>query len=338
MPGWGLPQVALTLLRYPVEIKKPNGERLPDFRDSNLESMRFQLLSPAPVYPDIEELMIARSMKRALDLLGPDHPFVKAMLQDRTPEGAAKELASGTRLGNLAVRKALLDGGAKAVGSSKDPLILLAAALDPFLRKEWKWEEDTVEAVVTPAYEAIAAAGFSIYGRGKYPDATFTLRLSFGPVQGYEFATTNVPAKTTYYGLYNRCLAFGNKEPYALPKRYFDRMDKVDLSTPLNFVCAADIVGGNSGSPVVNREGQIVGLIFDGNIQSLPGRFVYDGARNRAVAVTSQAILMALRLLYDAAPLAEEISGANKWPAFSLLHRYLPQQGRSALFAFPALR
>lgn len=314
MPGWGLTQTALTLLRYPVEVKKPNGERLPEFRDSNLESLKFQLLSPAPVYLDLEEVMVVFGMKESVAQLGSDHPFVKAMLQGRTPEEVAKAVLSGTALADPKVRQALLDGGEKAVAKSKDPLLDLARRLDPFLRAEWRWHEDAVEAVVTPAAETIGAASFALYGRGKYPDATFTLRLAYGPVEGYEFATTQVPSRTTYFGLYDRCLAFDNKEPWALPKRYFDRKDRVDLSTPLNFVCSADIIGGNSGSPVVNRTGQVVGLIFDGNIQSLPGRYIYDGTRNRAVAVSSQAIPMALKALYDAPALAEELAGGKKTP------------------------
>ena len=255
---------------------------------------------------------MARSMKRAVATLGPDHPFVSAMLQGRTPEAAAKYYATGTGLGDPKAVRALLEGGAKAVEKSKDPLILLARSLDPFLREEWKWEEDHLDAVTTPAYEKIGSASFAIYGRDKYPDANFTLRLTYGQAKGYEFASTKVPYKTTYYGLYDRCLSFDNVPPYELPKRYFDRKDKVDLATPLNFVCAADIIGGNSGSPVVNLRGEVVGLIFDGNIQSLPGRFVYDGRRNRAVAVSSQAIPMALRALYDAPALADEIVGAVK--------------------------
>jgi len=314
MPGWGLTQTALSLLRYPTEVKKPNGERLPDFRDSNLESLKFQLLSPAPVFLDLEEVMVVFGMKESLKQLGPGHPFVQAMLQGKTPEEVAKAVMTGTSLADPKVRQALLDGGEKAVAMSKDPLLDLARRLDPFLRAEWKWHEDTVEAVVIPAAEKIGAASFAIYGREKYPDATFTLRLAYGPVAGYEFATTRVPSKTTYFGLYDRCLAFDNKEPWALPKRYFDRRDRVDLSTPLNFVCSADIIGGNSGSPVVNRAGQVVGLIFDGNIQSLPGRYIYDGTRNRAVAVSSQAIAMALKALYDAPALAEEITGGQKKP------------------------
>lgn len=312
MPGWGLTRTALELLRYPTEVKKPNGERLPEFRDSNLESLKFQLLSPAPVFLDLEEVMVVAGMRESVKQLGPDHPFVKAMLQGKTPEEVAKAVMSGTALSDPKIRQTLLDGGEKAVEKSKDPLLELARRLDPFLRAEWKWHEDAVEAVVTPAAEKIGAANFAIYGREKYPDATFTLRLAYGPVSGYEFATTQVPSKTTYFGLYDRCLSFDNKEPYALPKRYFDRKDRVALSTPLNFVCSADIIGGNSGSPVVNRAGQVVGLIFDGNIQSLPGRYIYDGTRNRAVAVSSQAIPMALRALYGAPALADEITGGKK--------------------------
>ena len=166
---------------------------------------------------------------------------------------------------------------------------------------------DNVESVETPAEEKIGRARFAVYGKSEYPDATFTLRLSYGAAKGFPMNGTNAPYKTTLYGLYDRALSFDLKSPYDLPARFMERKNAVDLSTPLNFVSTCDIIGGNSGSPVIDRDGQLVGLIFDGNIESLVGRFVYDDTTNRAVAVHAAVMIEVLRKLYDAAALADEL-------------------------------
>ncbi len=169
--------------------------------------------------------------------------------------------------------------------TSTDPLVVLARKVDPFFRENRKLYEDNVESVVTAASEKIAKARFAIYGKSAYPDATFTLRLAYGTVKGYPMNGTIAPPKTTFYGLYDRSAGFDDKPPFNLAPRFVERRDRIDLSTPLNFVSTADIIGGNSGSPVIDRNGDFVGIIFDGNIESLTGNFVYIEETNRAVAV-----------------------------------------------------
>jgi Peptidase S46 len=304
-----LASLARQIVVYVAEIKKPDAQRLNGYHDSQLEELKFYLFSPAPVYLDFEQAMLAFSLKDSLDQLGPDDPFVKAMLNGKTPEQVAAEVMKGTKLADPAVRKNLAEGGEAAVNASTDPLVVLARKADPFFREVRKQYEDNVESVVSSATEKIAKARFAIYGKSVYPDATFTLRLAYGTVNGYPMNGTKAPSRTTFYGLYDRSASFDNKPPFNLTPRFVERRDKIDLSTPLNFVMSADIIGGNSGSPVVNRNGEFVGLIFDGNIESLSGNFVYLEEANRAVAVHSAAIIEALRKVYDAPALANELEG-----------------------------
>ncbi len=298
---------ALTIVEYVAEVKKPDGERLDGFHEAQLDSLRFRLFSRAPVYPAMEEVLLETLLREATDELGQEDRFVKTALASRRPEEVAKELVSGTKLGDAAFRKALVEGGESAVEASSDPLIAFARKLDPIVRETRKWVEDNVESVETEAGEKIGKARFAMYGKAAYPDATFTLRLSYGSVRGYPMNGTQAPPMTTLYGLYDRALSFGLKEPYDLPRRYLERRGRLDLATPVNFVNTCDITGGNSGSPVVNRQGDLVGLIFDGNIESLVADFVYNEENNRAVAVHSAAIIEALRKVYDAGPLADEL-------------------------------
>ncbi|MGD1102949.1 MAG: S46 family peptidase [Terriglobia bacterium] len=307
--GWSsLSLTALDIVRYVVEVKKPDGERLAGFHDSQLESLRFRLFSPAPVYRDFEQAMLAGFLEFSRDELGPDDPFVKEVLAGNSPEEVAKEALSNTKLVDASFRKALIEGGESAVQASTDPLIVLARKVDPWQRKMIKAFEDQVESVETPAGEGIGKARFAAYGKSLYPDATFTLRLSFGAVKGYPMNGTQAPPETTFYGLYDRAYSFGLRPPYNLPARYLERKATLDLSTPLNFVNTCDIIGGNSGSPVINKRGELVGLIFDGNIEGLVGDYVYYEENNRAVAVHSRAMIEVLRKLYDAAPLADELT------------------------------
>jgi hypothetical protein len=299
--------LALTVVQYVAEIKKPDGQRLDGFHDSQLESLRFRLFSPAPIYPQMEIALLTDSLQESLDELGPNDPFVKIALGGRTPAEAAKQAIEGTRLKDPAYRKGLVEGGPAAVDGSDDPAIVLARKIDPVVRENQKWMEDNVESVLMSAGEKIGQARFAVYGKTAYPDATFTLRLSYGAVKGYAMNGTEAPPKTTFYGLYDRSRGFDGKAPFDLPARYVERRGKLDLSTPMNFVSTCDIIGGNSGSPVINRNGEIVGLIFDGNIESLVGNYVYNEENNRAVAVHTGAIIEALRKLYDAAALADEI-------------------------------
>jgi len=221
----------------------------------------------------------------------------------------AKALISGTRIGEPALRKQLLEGGAKALNASQDPLIAWVRKLDPFLRELRAWHEDHVESAVALAGEKLGQARFQVYGKTVNPDANFTLRLSYGTVKGYPLNGTQAPSKTTFHGLYDRAASFDFQGPYALPSRYVQGKAKLELETPLDFVCTCDIIGGNSGSPVINRSGELVGLIFDGNIESLVGNVVYDETANRAVAVHTSGMTEALRKLYDADFLLKELLG-----------------------------
>jgi hypothetical protein len=302
-----LSPIAVDLVRMTAELEKPNEDRLPEYRDSALDSLERRLYSTQPIYLDLEEAMLAEALRQSLAELGPDDPFVKTALGGRTPEEAAAGAIRGTKLVDVEERKRLGAGGTKAIEASTDPTIALARAVDPITRGLRKKIEDELESVETVAGERLAELRFRTYGKSVWPDATFTLRLSYGTVKGYEEDTTLVPWKTTYFGLFERHAAFDGKPPYDLPERWLEKRERLDLSTPLNFVCTADIIGGNSGSPVVNRDAELVGLIFDGNIQSLPNRFVYDDEMARAVAVHSAGILEALRKVYDAGALADEL-------------------------------
>jgi hypothetical protein len=296
-----------TIVQYVAEVKKPDGQRLPGFHDAQLGSLRFEMFSPAPVYPALEQVELADDLSYAQQLLGPRNAYVKAVLEGHSPAEVAAKAIQGTKLADPKVREALVKGGEPAVDASDDPLIVLARKMDPFSREFIKWREDNVESVLTEAGQKIGKARFAAYGKSTYPDATFTLRLSYGTVKGYPMNGTIAPPETTFFGLYDRATSFGFKPPFNLPERYIARRDRLDLSTPLDFVNTCDIIGGNSGSPVINRDGELVGLIFDGNIESLVGDYIYDIETNRAVAVHPGAMMEALRKLYDAPALVNEL-------------------------------
>ncbi len=307
--GSSLAGFAQTIVRYVAEVQKNDADRLQGYHDSDLESLKYRLFSPAPVYPDMEEATLAGTLQMSLQELGPNDPFIKMVLNGQSPEKVAKELVEGTKLADVAYRKSLVEGGQKAVEASTDPMIVLARKIDPFLRENEEKYRKNIESVISAASEKIAKARFAVYGKTTYPDATFTLRLSYGAVKGYPMNGTIAPYKTTIYGLYDRSASFDDKGDFKLPERFLQRRDQLDMSTPVDFVSTCDIIGGNSGSPVINRNAEVVGLIFDGNIESLPGRFVYDETRNRAVAVHTAYFIEALRKLYDAGSLADEIEG-----------------------------
>jgi len=305
--GSSLAPLGLVIVQYVAETSKPDTARLDGFHEAQLPSLRFQLSSPAPFYPAMQELLLADSLQESLDELGPNHPWIKAALSGKSPKDAAAALIGGTKLADPAVRKQLIDGGQDAVARSMDPLIVLGRALDPIVREQQKTLEREVTSVASAARQKIGQARFAVYGTAAYPDATFTLRLSYGKVSGYPMNGTKAPYKTTFAGLYDRSAGFDDQPPFRLAPRFNQKRAQVDMSTPLNFVTTNDIIGGNSGSPVVNRAGELVGLIFDGNIESLVGRFVYESEKNRAVAVHAGAIVHALRAIYDAGPLADEL-------------------------------
>ncbi len=301
--------IALQLVQYTAEIKKPDGERLPQFHDANLQSLKFQLLSPAKITTDTEKLYMKGALSLAEEKLGKSDTFVQAVLQGGPVDSTVDSLIDGTKLGDVVARKALLDGGEAAIAASTDPMIVAARRVDPIVRETQIKMRDTIGSVLTPAGEKLGKARFLVYGKDAYPDATFTLRLSYGTVDGYPYNGTDAPPFTTFYGLYDRAASFSNKPPFDLTPKQEAGLSKLNLSTPLDFVSTGDIIGGNSGSPVVNREGELVGLIFDGNIESLAGDFVYDGRKNRAVAVHSAGMIEGLRKLYGADALADELEG-----------------------------
>ncbi len=311
MTGSNMANLALQIVQYVAEIKKPDGERLEGFHDSQLESTRFGLFSPAPIYPGMEVELLANTLQEAVDELGPNDPYVKSLLGGRTASEVAREAVAGTKIADPAFRKSLVEGSESAVQSSADPLIALLRKAEPYVREMHKWYEDKVESIEVTAGEKIGKARFAALGKSAYPDATFTLRLTYGSVKGYPMNGTQAPPWTTFYGLYDRAHSFDLKGPYELPARYLERKTMLNLSTPLNFVSTCDIIGGNSGSPVINRKGELVGLIFDGNIESLVGNYVYSDAKNRAVAVHSAAIIEVLRNLYDAGSLVDELEGVG---------------------------
>jgi hypothetical protein len=304
-----LAATAATIVDYVAEIKKPDGERLAQYHEAGLESLRHRLFSRAPTYPAMEIARMTGALEADVADLGPDDPFLKIVLDGRSPKEAAAALVNGTKLADPAVRKELVDGGEAAVAASTDAMIVLQRKLDPLRREMIKWQEDNVQSVQQEAGEKLGKARFAAYGKTTYPDATFTLRLSYGQVKGYPMNGTEAPYKTTFYGLFDRATSFDFDGPFYLPSRYKEGRDKLDLATPLDFVTTNDIIGGNSGSPVINRNAEIVGLIFDGNIESLVGDFVYDGTANRAVAVHTAGMTEALRKLYGTDRVVEELLG-----------------------------
>jgi hypothetical protein len=299
------------LVRMTAEVEKPNEQRFKEYREANLTSQRFQLLSPAPVYPAMEEAVIAARLQLCLDSLGAGDAWVKAALDGRSPKDVAHELAA-SKLGDVPERKRLLEGGRAAVEASTDPVIAFARRTDAAYREERKWYEDSVESVETLEGTKIAKAVFALDGRNTYPDATGSLRLSYGKAAGYQELGTRVPWQTRFYGLYDRAQSFDLQAPYDLPERIRGVEKTFDLSTPFNFASTNDIIGGNSGSPVLDRDGRYVGLVFDGNIQGFAWEFGYTDTQARCVSVDSRAIIESLRHIYGMTALADEITSTPK--------------------------
>jgi hypothetical protein len=297
------------IVRYVVEVKKPDGERLPGYHDAELEVRLFNLESKAPIYKDMEEFIMTGMLKNSLEMLGPDNKFIKTVLNGKSPEEVVKNLIQNTKMNDPEFRKKLIEGGEEAVRKSDDPLIVLAWKLDPIIRERIEWNKKHIESILTPAKEKIAKARFDVYGKTIYPDANFTLRLSYGTVKGYPMNGTIAPPKTTLFGLFDRSESFNRKSPFNISDRYWQNKDKLDLSTPVDLVTTNDIIGGNSGSPLINKDAEFVGLIFDGNIESLPGSFIYDMEANRTVCVHPAVIIEVLRKVYGAPKLADEILG-----------------------------
>ncbi len=312
--GWAfdstLFEIARDLVRLAEETTKPNAERLKEFRESGIQSLELKLFSPAPIYPEFETVKLTHSLTEWKKDM-PDDPLVERVLRGRTPAEAARQLVQGTQLADVEFRKKLAAGGMKAIVASDDPMIKLALAVNAEARRLRKIQEDQIEGVEAANYAIIAKSLVEMHGDSVYPDATFTLRLAFGVVKGYEVNGKAIPPYTTIGGAFEHAKAHGNLPPYELPKSWVKARESgnLHLETPVNFVSTADIIGGNSGSPVVNRQNQVVGLIFDGNIQSLVLDFGYDDRQARAVAVDSRGIIESLRSVYRAERLVEELVG-----------------------------
>ncbi len=299
--------IARHCVRMADELPKESPDRLREYRKSNLDSLKFGLFSPAPIYKDLERAKLQASLTFLAENLGGDHPTVKLVLAGKNPAKRADELVN-SELYDPEVRMKLV-AEPKLIAESKDPMILLAKAIDADARKLRKRYEDEVEEVERQAYAEIAKLRFAALAKSVAPDATFTLRLAFGVVKGYEVDGQTLPFHTTFGGAFERAAAMKNREPFELPERWAKGKDKLDLKTPFDFVSTADTIGGNSGSPVLNREGELVGVNFDRNRHGLVRNFVYTEVQARHVAVHSRAVLEALRKLYDADGLVKELSG-----------------------------
>jgi len=304
-----LARYAKSLVRVAAEKKKPSNERLREYSDARLPSLEQQFNSTAPIYKELEQVTLADSLKFMQEKLGPDNPVVKKALGDKSPDEFAKEAIANTKLDDPAFRKQLYDGGEAAITASTDPLIVLMRNIDPDARAIRKQYEDQVDSVIRQNTTKVAKARFAAFGSGIYPDATFTLRLAYGTVKGYEQDGKQIPWATNMGGAFEHAAAHGNKDPYQLPASWEQAKPQLDQKTPFNFVSTSDIIGGNSGSPTVNRDGEVVGIVFDMNMPSLVWDFAYDDRQGRCVHVDERSIMESLRKIYHADALADELEG-----------------------------
>jgi len=302
--GSQLFNLARTLVRASDELVKPDTERLRGFNDASLPGLKNQLMSKAPIYPELEIAQMTFALTKLREELGPDHAFVKKVLGKESPVALATRVIKGSKLADLALREQLFSGGKKAIEASKDPMIQLAALVDPDARAIRKTYEEQVEAVIRKNSELVAQAKFEVYGTGIYPDATGTLRLSFGSVKGYMEDGKQVAPITAMGDTFAR---HTGEEPFALPKSWLAAQKDLTATTGMNFVSTNDIIGGNSGSPIINKNAEVVGLVFDGNIQSLGGDYGFDESVNRTVSVHSEALIEALKKVYKADRVLEEL-------------------------------
>ena len=298
---------ARALVRLADENEKPDAQRLPEFMKTRRAALEANLYSTAPIYDDFEKMKLANSLAFMQSEYGADHPLVKQVLRGKTPEARAAELIEGTKLKDVEYRKQVAAAGKNGIDGSNDPMIALARDIDKEARAVRKRYEEQVVAVERANYAKIAHALFEEQGTKLYPDATFTLRLSYGAVKGYTENGKWVPPFTTLGGLYARSNEFHHAFPYNLPPRWLSKRAALNPKTPFNFVSTNDIIGGNSGSPTINKKGELVGLIFDGNIPSLVGNFEYDESVNRSISVDVRAMLEVLRKVFNADAVANEL-------------------------------
>jgi hypothetical protein len=304
--------IAHTLVRAAEEYPKADGERLREFAEAGRASLELGLFSDKPIHDDLEILNLSDSLTYLSEQLGADHPIVKKVVAGKSPRARAAELIQGSRLRSVDERRRLYKGGASAIAASDDPLILVAKSVDADAREVRQRIEAQAE-IKKQAHAAIAAARFALEGKGQYPDATFTLRLSYGVVKGYTSGGKAVPATTSLGGIFERSAEMEGRPPFDLPERWLKKRRSINAAVPFNFVSTHDIIGGNSGSPVVNRDGEFVGIIFDGNIESLVLGFAYEETQARALSVHSAGILESLRSVYAAKPLVDElVTGRRK--------------------------
>jgi hypothetical protein len=302
---------AMTLVRGADELPKENSQRLREFVDSNLPALKAYLFSPAPIYPELEIARLEFGLTKLREELGVDHPFVKKVLGKESPLTLATRVVNGSQLRDPKVREQLFEGGKKAINESQDSMIVLARLVEPEARAIRKNYDDNIDSVIRKNSELVAQAKFDTYGTNVYPDATFSLRLSYGAVKAYTEEGKKVSPLTFMGGAFDR---HTGEAPFALPKSWLDAKSKLKATTPMDFASTNDIIGGNSGSPVINKDAEIVGLVFDGNIQSLGGEFGFDESVNRAVSVHSEAISEALKNIYGASRLLEELRPSKSAP------------------------
>jgi hypothetical protein len=306
--GSQLLNLAGGIVRWPAQAALSDADRLPQYRGGGLDRVRGFILRDQPIDAEADKLALASFLRAAQKELPANDPFLETVLAGRSPEVAAEALINTCTLTDAAAREALLEGGTAAIEASNDPMIVLARKIEPMTRTEAE-RAAALNDVISANAELVGQAIFAAYGKALPPDATFTLRISDGVVKRYPMNGTFAPYKTTFYGLYARAEEFDHQPPWNLPQRWLDRRDRLNLATPINFVSTNDIIGGNSGSPVINRNAEVVGLIFDGNIEMLPNRFIFTDEVSRSVSVHSAGIVEALRKMYDADRIADELQG-----------------------------
>jgi peptidase S46-like protein len=306
LPQGDLFGYAMTLVRAAAERSKPNSDRFPGYSDSQLPLVEKRLLDERPIHPWLDQLTMEWSLSKSREYLGADDPQTKVLLGKESPEGLAARLVSGTKLADPAVRKALWEGGQAAVDASTDPMIVYARSIDANDRALQKRFDAEVDGPLTAAQAKLADARFAAYGDTVYPDATFTLRISYGKVAGWMERGRMVPTRTTLGGTFDRATG---ASPFDLPPAFIANRAKIDGRAAYDFVTTNDIIGGNSGSPVIDRQGRVIGAAFDGNINSLGGNYGYDGSVNRTVVVSTAAVQEALESIYPAPHLVAELKG-----------------------------